>query len=105
MAKAKIKWNMRAAGRDVGHVETVEIDTVFMQGVIKNRVVTVLEVIEPEPKPVSEAELIGLLKPELPKPKPRAPRHSKWDNVKMAKDALDRGDISQTELRNELGFE
>lgn len=42
MAAVTIRWERRAAGRDVGDVETVE-DTVFVRGCITNGNVSVLK--------------------------------------------------------------
>lgn len=43
MSEIKVRWLIRAAGRDVGHVETVEIDTPFMQGCLSQRRVEIVE--------------------------------------------------------------
>ncbi len=71
MASAKIRWTQKVLGREVGHVETVEIDTPLMKGCLKNRRFEILESYAPpvrisaKPKPrPSESDLMGLTKPK-----------------------------------------
>lgn len=81
--EAKIQWLQRVAGREEGHIETVELDTPFMQGALSNRRFRVIEPPKPPsppaplepPKPLSppsESDLMGLTKPKAT-PKPKAP--------------------------------
>lgn len=65
MANAKIMWTQKVAGRDEGHVETVELDTPFMRGCLKNKRFKVIEYVKPKP---SES---GPAKPK-PGPKPKS---------------------------------
>ncbi len=74
MANAKIQWLQKVAGRQEGDLETVEIDTPFMRGCLKQRRFKVLEyVAAPKPAVKSESDLMGLTKPK-PAPKPKAPK-------------------------------
>lgn len=42
MAEATVRWNVRAAGRDVGDVEVFDLDGVFAKGVVASGYVTVI---------------------------------------------------------------
>lgn len=67
MGQAKIQWKIKAAGRFEGEIETVEIDTPFMQGCLKQGRFVVLEHVEEEPVVTTftisdiEPEVLGLL--------------------------------------------
>lgn len=77
MAQAKIRWTIRAAGRDEGHEEIVEIDTPFMQGCLANLRIEIIQEIQDVQLPTPEEVMADTL--TAPKPA------RKWADVKAAR--------------------